>query len=251
MSKTLLAVSADGYISYWNAVTTKCITSARDVNQTDLFCVDFKKDGSQFAVGGRDYEVKIYDINVMSPVLSLKSTNGVDMGHSNRVLSVHFTEDPNLLLSGGLDNTVFFWDLRQARATGFIFGPHICGDSIATNGNTMLTGSYHNTEVLQTWNIPERKLIETVQWEPGSEEKYEHGYVYSVGYDKMSDSKKYIAAGGAGENELRVFKNTKDHELVEKLKFKRAVTSVDFAEEKKMLAVACGDGFTRVYSYED
>ena len=52
-------------------------------------------------------------------------------GHSNRVFSVKFhPEDPNVLLSGGWDNTIQIWDLRTGFSERSIYGPHLAGDSL-------------------------------------------------------------------------------------------------------------------------
>ena len=37
-------------------------------------------------------------------------------------------DDPNVLLSGGWDNTVQVWDVRAGQSVRSIFGPHICGE---------------------------------------------------------------------------------------------------------------------------
>jgi hypothetical protein len=52
-------------------------------------------------------------------------------GHSNRVFSCKFMpSDQNMILTGGWDNTVQFWDIRVGAAVRSLYGPHICGDSL-------------------------------------------------------------------------------------------------------------------------
>ena len=225
--------------------------SIQDEGQNDVYCLDFNKDGTELAVGGRDIAIKIYDENTKALKTRLAAVAGLTMGHSNRVFSVRYTEDPNVLVSGGWDNTVHFWDLRDSHSIGYILGPHICGDSIDVRGNTILTGSYSNKNVLQLWSIPERKLLANIPWEPGAANELEQGYLYTAQFDKSTGGgDSYIAAGGSG-NEMRFFRNNKDYELLGKISFNRAVTSIDFAHTHNMFAISCGDGFTRLYSFED
>lgn len=74
------------------------------------------------------------------------------MGHSNRAFSVQFhPQDTNILISGGWDNTVQFWDRRSGCSIRRIFGPHICGEALDfhPSGHQILTGSYTKRDNLQ------------------------------------------------------------------------------------------------------
>ena len=223
--------------------------SIADPDACDLYTIDFSKDGNLFAVGGKDNQVKIYDDSTKSLSTTLKAAGPINLGHSNRVFSVRFTEDPNLLVSGGWDNTIFLWDLRTSTSIGFIYGPHICGDSIDIRGDVMLTGSYSNKEVLQLWSLSQRKLINGIKWDPHESQEYDHGYLYTALFSKDAKAK-YIAAGGAGKNEMHIYKNGKEFELLGKVTFPRTVTSIDFSNDKNMIAVACGNGQTYTFFYE-
>ena len=58
------------------------------------------------ATAGRDAHVRIYDETTKSLALVLKE-KGELPGHSNRIFSVKFNKaDPNMLVSGGWDNTL-------------------------------------------------------------------------------------------------------------------------------------------------
>lgn len=47
-----------------------------------------------------------------------------------------------VLLTGGWDNTIQFWDMRVGYSVKSIFGPHISGDSLDICNNEILTGSW-------------------------------------------------------------------------------------------------------------
>ena len=52
-------------------------------------------------------------------------------GHQSRVFCACFNPASNYeLISGGWDNTIQFWDVRQPFALRYISGVHICGDGI-------------------------------------------------------------------------------------------------------------------------
>jgi len=208
--------------------------------------MDFSKSGDMLAVGGKDYNVKIYDDSTKSLATTLKAAGTINEGHSNRVFSVKFTEDPNVLLSGGWDNTIFIWDIRAKKPVGLIYGPHICGDSIDMKGDIVLTGSYSNKNVLQLWSLSKRELITNIPWNGHATETYEHGYLYAAMFEKQGN---YIAAGGAGKNEVHFFKNGGKYDLLGKIMLDNTVTSIDFSQEKKMLALGCGNGFTYNFTF--
>lgn len=63
-------------------------------------------------------------------------------GHSNRVFSLHFyQEDPSMILTGGWDGTVHFWDVRAGLAVRMLFGPDIHGEALDVASDIIMTGS--------------------------------------------------------------------------------------------------------------
>lgn len=55
----------------------------------------------------------------------------VTAGHASRVFALKFNPtEPDILISGGWDNTIQIWDMRVAYSVRSIFGPHICGDAV-------------------------------------------------------------------------------------------------------------------------
>ena len=57
-------------------------------------------------------------------------------GHRSRVFGVCFNpRSSHELISGGWDNTIQFWDIRQPYALRRISGAHICGDALDISRN--------------------------------------------------------------------------------------------------------------------
>ena len=74
---------------------------------------------------------------------------------------------PNVLVSGGWDNTIQIYDIREKGPVGSIYGPHICGDAIdfRNDGVTLLTGSYRQDDALQLFDMRTLKCIRTYEWD--------------------------------------------------------------------------------------
>jgi len=144
VSKTknvLLVGNADGTVQHWHITSRKCMhTITEDKNQ--VYAIDYGHDGKQFASGGKDYTVRVYDEATKSCVSSLCGGYGKDhVGHSNRIFALKFSPaDPQIVFSAGWDNTVLMWDLRTETTLCSLYGPHICGDALDVLGDTLLTG---------------------------------------------------------------------------------------------------------------
>ena len=126
----LISVNANGSLQHWHTTSGKLLNTIYDeFNQ--LLGADYKPDGCMFASWGSDTVVRIYDEATRKLVSELTRGVGGKSGHSNRVFWVKFDrENENVLLSGGWDNTIQIWDLREGAAVRSIYGPIIWGDSI-------------------------------------------------------------------------------------------------------------------------
>ncbi len=71
-------------------------------------------------------------------------------GHSNRIFSIKFhNNNPNILYSGGWDDTIYIWDTRTSSYTGHIYGPRICSDTLDQRESELLCGSWREEKNLQ------------------------------------------------------------------------------------------------------
>lgn len=119
------------------------------------------------ATGGKDRYVRLYDEQTKSLIMKLKENKELP-GHSNRIFCVKFDPaEPNRIISGGWDNTIQLYDIRQKGTVGSIYGPHICGDAIDfhNDGNTILSGSYRQEDVLELWDIRTLKRSRVIDWD--------------------------------------------------------------------------------------
>lgn len=115
----LISVNAetDGCVQHWHVKSGKCLHTIKEEGN-QIFCLDYYHNGALFATAGRDYKVRIYDEATKRLTKVLEGGDQLKTaGHSNRVFSVKFhSQNPNLLVSAGWDNTVQLWDLRKGQS---------------------------------------------------------------------------------------------------------------------------------------
>jgi len=257
----LISVNAesDGCVQHWHIKSGKCLHSITEKGN-QLFCIDYVQDGSTFGTAGRDRVLRIYDEATKRLVQSLSGGDQVKTaGHSNRVFSLKFhPESPNVIVSGGWDNTAQIWDLRKGHSVRSIYGCYICGDSVdvSMDGKTLLTGSWRVDESVQLWDFGTAKCIETLQWKqsagPSPGQVIDGNcMVFSAQFSK-DPSSSLIVAGGSQENEAKVFDRTKGNKVVGAvMALNKPVFSVDFScgmAQPEMVAVGGADGQVRVFN---
>ncbi|XP_075686941.1 uncharacterized protein LOC142656016 [Rhinoderma darwinii] len=161
----LLATYAGGQVKFWHVSTQSCVRSAREDRQT--LTVTLSPSGDHFLTAGSSDEILVYDtetmkrVNVCQPSPSLSVMDG----HRSRIfgLTFHPLSEENFI-SGGWDDTVQFWDIRQKRSFRRISGPHVCGDALDIDPDTqqILIGSWRKEENLQVWDSQTGQKIQTV-----------------------------------------------------------------------------------------
>lgn len=214
----LLATSADGSVTHWHVMSQTCLYSfaqEQDSPDAQVYACDYRADGEQFATGGRDGKVRVYDEATKELVQTLAGGSGSGgfghdrgaSGHSNRVYALRFhPTDGNTLVSGGWDNTIQVWDVRTGRSVRSMYGPHICGDGLdlSRDGSQILTASWRPNEALQRWETATGRLIDTVPFAagPGGLGADRPELLYAAVWSPDGRS---FAAGGCGTNESKVF----------------------------------------------
>uniref|UniRef100_A0A7S4UIF3 Anaphase-promoting complex subunit 4 WD40 domain-containing protein n=1 Tax=Alexandrium monilatum TaxID=311494 RepID=A0A7S4UIF3_9DINO len=255
LSKTknvLVCVSADGRIQHWHASSGKLLQEIPGEGDR-LFCVDYSPDGASFATAGKRREVRVYDESTKTLSQVLRGGDSVNTsGHANRVFSLKYHPTMReVLVSGGWDSTVQFWDLRQGHAVRAIFGPHVCGDAvdISQDGASILTGSWRVEKQLQIWDFRSERLLDTLPWRDGVS-LLQPCMVYAAQFSK-SDGSLMLAAGGSGANEVKLFDRRNGGAAVGTVAaagLTHACYTLDFSNSGSMLAIGGGDGCVRVFS---
>lgn len=248
----LLVACSDGKVYHWQVTSGRILnvideSKFNKVNGNQVLALDYRKDGNWFATAGKDRFIRVYDENTKKEVCKMKQgARGLTPGHSNRVFSMKFDpDDNNCIISGGWDNTVQIWDIRTKRAERSIFGPHVCGDSVDICKGVILTGSWRPQNALQLWDLGTGELIEDIPWHSSQIHTSSATLLYCAQFS--SGDGRYIAAGGSGSNECKVFDRQRRNEVVGRISgMSKAVFAVDFDPFCSKLAVAGGDTAIRV-----
>jgi len=227
--------------------------------------LDFNKDGSLFATGGNDKVVKLYDDNMKTLISTMKSNSFSQPGHSNRVFSVLFNkESDNMLISGGWDNTLQIYDIRERSIVSSVYGPHICGDALDIKGNKILTASWSAENQIHVFDMRMMK-VETVSNMADIEgTNKKASFLYTCQFAKFKNENYEFGIGGSSENLFA----TMDYEQIGKSKRNedgehavimsmrshntpKSIYSIDYAYKAREFAVGGADGLIHIISYTE
>nr|CAD7414029.1 unnamed protein product [Timema cristinae] len=108
-----------------------------------------------------------HSVNARHRVL-LPASDAVNImdGHTSRVFCARFHPRNNYeFVSGGWDNTIQFWDIRQQFSVRNLGGVHICGNGIdiSQSGAELLTCSWQPEDPIKLWDYGSGKLISVVK----------------------------------------------------------------------------------------
>ncbi|CAF0732464.1 unnamed protein product [Didymodactylos carnosus] len=218
----LYSACADGTIRLNNRETNELSVIVYECDN-ELTSIDFSANGEYYATTGKDANIRLYNAkrNVIlhkynstkmnTQVETILSTGTSDeictTGHYYRVYAVKFHPDyANILITGGWDNVVKIWDIRQKE----------CIDAC---DNDILTASWIRSNSLQIYDFRTRGLLQTLKVK-GADEKGE--YMYSA---QLCDNHTIIAVG-SGTNSCHVI-NTMDNNELARLPLTKPVYALD------------------------
>jgi WD40 repeat protein len=256
----LISVNADndGKVLHWHIKSGKCLHTITEPHN-QIFCLDYFIDGSLFATAGKDRLVRVYDEATKRMVQTLSGGDQKECaGHSNRVFSLKFhPQQPNVILSGGWDNTVQLWDLRKGHSVRSFWNCYLCGDAvdISSDGNQLLTGSWRIQDCLQVWDFGTGELVESVPWtgyNPSAPKGGAPGSMLFTAQFSRDPASQLIIAGGTQGNEAKIFDRSAGRaEPVGVLTgLAKPVFGADFDQKASKAAVGGADGIVRVLSVQ-
>ena len=159
-------------------------------------------------------------------------------GHKNWVLSVAFSADGSLLLSGSADRTIRLWDVEISECLQTLegHGNWVMSVVFSSDGELIATGSADRT--IKLWDLSTGECLRTL-------EGHKHG-VWSVA---LSPNGKTIARGRADQNVRLWSLNTRSREQ-SKAGHRNWVWMVAFSPNGKTLASGSADQTVRLWSLE-
>lgn len=246
----ILAANATGTVQHWHMTSGKCLHSIEEEDNNQVYAMDYNAEGSRFVTAGKDTALRVYDEATKTLLMTMKGGGSYSInstpGHSNRIFSTRMVpHDENMIISGGWDNTVQFWDCRVGAAVRSIYGPHICGDSLDIVGGRIVTGSWRPNHQLELWDYGSGGKICEVPWhilpnQPSC-------MLYAAQFSKEGQGR-FLAAGGSGANEAKIFDTMRDNAVVGTVTgLTRGVFSVDFSPESQKVVIGSGDASVRIF----
>ena len=245
ISKTknvLIATTCDGGILHWHASSGKILYSLR-IPDNQALCSDYNTEGTFFVIGCKDRSLKVYDEGTKEKIADLTGGDQQHIGHDNRIMSVKFI-DHNYIISGGWDNNILIWDLRNTQVIRSFYGPRIYGDSLDVKGDTIIAGSYNIEEQLQLWTMSEGRCSYSANLSSNGKSCM----AYTAQFSKV-DYGRVFAVGGMGSTQLYLFDSETKEVKSTVSHIPKSVYSVDFANSSELMAVGSADGSLKVFNY--
>ena len=168
-----------------------------------------------------------------------------------------------MLISGGWDNRIIFWDLRENKPIHAIKNRMTCGDAIDVIPGEMLSCSFSEENQLSRYDIYNFKKItnpygkEPLEWEiiadkedlsqDEDEEEEENFPKTTFLYcGRFSGDGQYVLAGGAYSNEARIL--SESGKLIFRVwGLSRAVQCCDWNSDDSQFCIGGGDGYIRLF----
>ncbi|EFN78105.1 Uncharacterized WD repeat-containing protein alr2800, partial [Harpegnathos saltator] len=220
ITHTVIATYANGCVKCWHYPTAQCLYTIREDRQT--LGLAYHPVLPKFVTVGDDTTLRLYDEETKRRERVFRASDSTDVmdGHKSRVFSARFKPgSAHELISGGWDDTVQFWDTRQAHSLRYISGVHMCGDGldISRNGREVsllvptlafhshdrefefslaqiLTCAWQKNDPLQLWDYGSGKLIGSLEPDSYPSLLYVGKYVSNI----------FVACGGCDIDLFRI-----------------------------------------------
>ena len=176
-------------------------------------------------------------IQTPTPVVALQEPLTTLEGHKGQVLSVAFSPDGNLVVSGSVDNTMRLWLIEEGRLFRTMQGHTFPFMAVrfSPNGVNLATGSMDG--LVRVWQVSNGTLLRTLKGHAG----------WVTGLDFSKDGKYLVS--GSDDFTVRVWRLS-DYKLIQTIdEGMGSITSVAFSPDATKLAWSEIDGKVRLRSF--
>ncbi len=241
--KTLVSGSDDGTVRLWDVAGRRALGAPLSEHRGRMMSLAISPDGTTLASGNwlDIVSVDLNNIPVHRPAkgtimlwdLAARKPLGPPLeGHTSAVMSLAFSRDGAMLVSGGNDQTVRVWDVRRRQAAGEPLAGHrnrVASVAVSSDGTVASAGSWDKT--IRLWDLRTMKELAPALVGRAAE-------VASVAF---SPDGKTLASGG---DESVVFWDVAHHQQRGPAlrAHAEAVTSVAFNPDGTLLASAGNEG---------
>ncbi|GEM_PF-2594485 len=187
------------------------------------------KDGSKFAIGGKDGSLKIFNTSDGSLYKSLS-------GHSSWVNSLAFSPDGTKLASGCSDKTLKIWDVSGGYAikTFSEFTSDVISVAYSADGKYVAAGGFDNT--VRVYDVSGGYMVKAL-----------YGHANSIWSVQFSPDGKYLISGDSDGN-IKVWNTSSWYQ--EKTGFQTGwITSIRFTSDGSKMVTTSYGNTVRVWNF--
>ena len=235
------------------------ISSGKIVNRTSfedktIYSIEYANDGMHYAVGLADCSIRIFDGVTRKEEIVLGGKDNLKVvGHMNKIYALRYHKDnPKILISGGWDDNVLFWDLTSGTPIKVIVGPHIFGEGLDINCfGEVLTASWRKEDPLEIWDYESGNRKMSINWNYKEKEENNNKNSTQLYCCKFSkDFGRLIFAGGSQVNSVKIF-DWNGSGVATLDKFSHACLALDSSNDctknEQLLAFGGGEGIVRMF----
>ncbi|MEW6732832.1 MAG: serine/threonine-protein kinase [Acidobacteriota bacterium] len=224
----LASASSDGTARIWDLSSESEIANFNN-HEGSLRAVAFAPNGKWLAVAN-DANIELWDINARRRLTLLKE-------HVRLVEAVEFSRDNSLIISGGVDETVRFWDIAKKVSLNMINCPDHCINAISTSVDGILATAGKD-RTIRLWDIASRAELAILE-----------GHQDSVRALVFSARGDYLASGD-WSGMLKLWDTATGAEMTSLEAHDGAIMTVAFSPDEKQIASAGYDQLIKLWNIE-
>ncbi|KAF0247935.1 MAG: (myosin heavy-chain) kinase, partial [bacterium] len=224
----LASTSSDGSVRVWDLVSEKEITSF-DKYQGSLRSVAISPN-NQLLVLANDARIELWDI-------ISRQKQAVFEGHIRLVEALEFSRDGNLLVSGGVDETIKIWDINKKSLVGTISCPNHCVNTLSNSVDGILaTGSKDYT--IRLWDIASRTELAVLEGHKAS--------IRTIAFSARGD---YLVSGD-WDGVIKLWDTSTGVSIFSIQAHESAILTIAFSPDEKQVASAGYDQIIKLWNVE-
>jgi WD40 repeat protein/cellulose biosynthesis protein BcsQ len=273
-SSRLVSTSQDKELKVWDVIGGNCIKTIQMNSQVQSLA--FSSNGALMAAGSDDNTVKLWDcnwdcydgefkyretleghsgfvrsvaFNCNDDLASASYDNTIRLwevskgecrkvfrGHTHRLRSIAFNRDGNIMVSGGWDQKLKLWDIKQgdeSLRTLQGWTDWVCSVDISPDGNFIVSGSEEN--LIYLWDISTKKPFKTFEGHTN--------WIWTVAFSPDGE----LLASGSFDRTVKLW-DIKTGRCIHTLKgHDNWIWAVAFSPDGKLLASGSDDKIVKIW----
>lgn len=218
-----------------------------------VYSIEYSNDGLHFACGIADASIQVFDALTRKEEVTLGGFNNKKVaGHQNKIFALKYhRENPKILISGGWDQVLIYWDLNTGTPIKKVTGPQIYGEGLDINCfDELLTASWRKDDPLELWDYESGNRKASIEVNYKEKDNNRLGtQLYCCKFSK--DFGKLIFAAGSQSNCVKIF-DYFGNPIASIGEFSHACLALDssndvYSKNEQTLAVGGGDGIIKLY----